>query len=91
MQAKTERTSGSHVPLRTCVVCRGRFEKGLLTRYVCPATATTGAGLVRDTDNRTPGRGFYHCQSEACGRKFPAFAGWRKKCKGEENVQTQGA
>lgn len=79
------------MPLRTCVVCRGRFAQETLVRYVCPPTTAAGAQLVRDAGGRAPGRGFYHCQSEACARKFPAFAGWRKKCKGEGYVQTQGA
>ncbi|MGE4297825.1 MAG: YlxR family protein [Desulfovibrionaceae bacterium] len=72
-------------PMRTCVICRGRFPKATLNRHVCPRAdiAETGEGLVPDPEQILPGRGFYVCTDSSCGKRFGKFQGWRRKCKGE--------
>ncbi|WP_268870151.1 DUF448 domain-containing protein [Alkalidesulfovibrio alkalitolerans] len=62
------------------MVCRGRFEKWSLMRYVCPDTPD---GQLRfDPRQRLAGRGFYCCGRRECQARLPALKGWRKKCKG---------
>ncbi|WP_084486353.1 YlxR family protein [Desulfovibrio sp. X2] len=73
-------SKSNHVPQRTCVVCRGRFEKWSLMRYVCPGRPDEP--LVPDPEQRLPGRGVYCCGREECQARLPAVKGWRKKCKG---------
>ena len=66
-------------PVRTCVICRNRFPKRLLTRHVC---AEDGSGLVADPKQRATGRGFYVCDDAHCNQRFLKYGGWRTKCKG---------
>ncbi|WP_420192399.1 YlxR family protein [Nitratidesulfovibrio sp. HK-II] len=74
---------GKHIPLRTCVICRRRFAKRELLRYV-PPTDAAGAGATPVPDERQvlPGRGFYVCDSPECRERFRKFGGWRRKRKG---------
>ncbi|MFW5722914.1 MAG: YlxR family protein [Desulfohalobiaceae bacterium] len=68
----------SQHPVRMCVVCRGRFVKQDLQRYVCPVGSE--ALLLEDGTGTLPGRGFYVCASEECRSRFPKFRGWQKMC-----------
>ncbi|MFP4071080.1 MAG: YlxR family protein [Desulfovibrionales bacterium] len=64
-----------------CVICRDRFPKNELTRYVCPPPGGIRS-LVIDDAGKTDGRGFYLCSREACRTRLPKFKGWVSKCKG---------
>jgi predicted RNA-binding protein YlxR (DUF448 family) len=73
-------------PIRMCVVCRERFPKQELTRYVCPDTMTEleTDGPVPDPEKIKPGRGFYVCVQARCREVFPKMIrGLMKKRKGE--------
>jgi len=50
-----------HVPQRTCVICRQKFDKRQLTRLV-----RTPAGVFIDASGKRDGRGAYLCDNEAC-------------------------
>ena len=82
-----------HEPVRTCVVCRKRFPKKELTRYVCPEVLESGKGLMPDPEMVMPGRGYYLCDNPGCRDGFKKFKGWLKKCKGVfiNGSKTQGA
>lgn len=61
-----------HTPERMCVVCRGRFPKEELTRYVRPDEAAgTDQGPVPDPAMNRPGRGYYVCGQARCRERFP--------------------
>lgn len=70
-----------HQPERMCVVCRGRFPKGELTRYVPPVEADgPDASPVPDPAMTRPGRGYYVCGQARCREIFPKMiAGLMKK------------
>ncbi len=53
-----------HVPIRTCVGCRGRFPKADLVRFA----ATPADILVVDSSGSQPGRGAYLCFRKKCLR-----------------------
>lgn len=75
-----------HEPVRMCVVCRRRFPKGELMRYVCPdATGSLETdGPVPDPEKNKPGRGYYVCVQDRCREIFPKMIrGLMKKRKGE--------
>lgn len=56
-------------PLRMCVICRGRFFKSQLKRYVL-----TPDGVLRfDEQQNSPGRGWYICSDVSCATKFLKF------------------
>lgn len=69
-----------NVPLRTCVICRGKQAKQTLARFVLPSSATSA--LVSDPEQILPGRGFYLCSNDSCRTKFERYKGWRKKRQG---------
>ena len=50
-----------HVPIRTCVVCRGKGDKRGLTRLV-----RTADGVLSDPTGKMNGRGAYLCEKEIC-------------------------
>ncbi|WP_243312832.1 YlxR family protein [Fundidesulfovibrio agrisoli] len=64
-------------PVRTCIVCRGRFPKKELTRHVWRGDWTPDEAYIQ------PGRGYYCCAGEACKAKFPKRAAAVRKGKGE--------
>jgi predicted RNA-binding protein YlxR (DUF448 family) len=51
-----------HVPQRTCVACREKFDKRRLTRLV----ATGDGQITIDPSGKQPGRGAYLCERLAC-------------------------
>lgn len=50
-----------HIPQRTCVICRQKFDKRLLTRLV-----RTEEGVFLDTSGKRDGRGAYLCDNTDC-------------------------
>ena len=70
-----------HVPVRMCVVCRERFPKGELTRYVL--NDGESAQPVPDPGQVLPGRGFYVCDQARCREVFRQRRGLKLKRKGE--------
>jgi predicted RNA-binding protein YlxR (DUF448 family) len=51
-----------HVPIRQCIVCRGRYPKGELIRF-----QVLGNGAVMSLrGGETSGRGCYLCRREQC-------------------------
>jgi predicted RNA-binding protein YlxR (DUF448 family) len=74
-----------------CVVCRGRFRKSDILRFVAGPGAPEGtgtgswpAGLVPDPGQVLPGRGVYVCGRAECLARFARFRGPRRKCKGDD-------
>ncbi|MEM6280774.1 MAG: YlxR family protein [Chloroflexota bacterium] len=53
-----------HVPQRTCVACRSKFDKKSLTRVV-----HTPDGLVIDDTGKRSGRGAYLCNDVTCWQR----------------------
>jgi predicted RNA-binding protein YlxR (DUF448 family) len=51
-----------HVPQRTCIVCRKKFDKRRLTRIV----RTPNEGVVVDFTGKRNGRGAYLCDQVSC-------------------------
>ena len=58
------------MPVRTCVGCRGRFEKAALLRWV-----VRDGRASPDPRARRPGRGGYVCRREECWDKLLARKG----------------
>lgn len=63
--AKKQPPRTKHVPLRSCVVCRQRYEKRRLTRIV----NSPDSGVVVDPTGKQNGRGAYLCDQPACWDK----------------------
>ena len=61
MSKKQPRRS-KHVPQRTCIVCREKFDKRRLTRIV----RTPNEGVVVDFTGKRNGRGAYLCDQASC-------------------------
>ncbi len=53
--------SHKHVPQRTCVICREKKEKRVLTRFV-----SNGQGVFPDPTGKANGRGAYICDQPPC-------------------------
>ncbi|WP_207262464.1 DUF448 domain-containing protein [Desulfovibrio sp. Huiquan2017] len=70
-----------HHPERMCVVCRERFPKEELTRFVPPEeTNEPDFRPVPDPAMTRPGRGYYVCDQARCRERFPKMiAGLMKK------------
>ncbi len=54
-----------HIPIRMCVVCKERFPKNELKKFVL-----TDKGILFDYYQKLPGRGFYLCNKKDCERIF---------------------
>lgn len=54
-----------HVPQRTCVICRQKFDKRQLTRLV-----RTPDGVFTDSSGKLDGRGAYVCDSDDCRQRL---------------------
>ena len=54
-----------HVPQRSCIACRQKFDKRRLTRLV----RTVDTGVVVDTTGKQAGRGAYLCDRPDCWKK----------------------
>ncbi|MBQ9536941.1 MAG: DUF448 domain-containing protein [Desulfovibrionaceae bacterium] len=57
------------VPIRMCVICRKRFPKDKLRRYVLSSEQV----LILDANKTKPGRGWYVCSDQHCEQKFARF------------------
>ncbi|MCA9983014.1 MAG: YlxR family protein [Anaerolineales bacterium] len=57
-----QRSRPKHIPQRTCVVCREKYDKRQLTRIV----NTAEDGVVIDLSGKRNGRGAYLCAKAAC-------------------------
>lgn len=62
---KKQPRKAKHVPQRTCVVCRQKFDKRRLTRIV----RTPDEGVVVDPSGKRNGRGAYLCDNPDCWEK----------------------
>lgn len=54
-----------HVPNRMCVVCRKKYEKQSLKRFVL-----TDEGIFHDPTGKQDGRGAYVCMNPSCQQKI---------------------
>ena len=61
---------------RTCVVCRKKMNKELMTRVV-----KTADGYFVDESGKADGRGAYFCGSDECKKKLVKSAGLNKSFK----------
>ncbi|MCF8029501.1 MAG: DUF448 domain-containing protein [Desulfohalobiaceae bacterium] len=67
-----------------CHVCRRKFPKRELERYVCRRDDKGGKEeFWKDPEQTLPGRGFYLCAREQCRNAKRAFRGRQKKCRGK--------
>ena len=69
-----------------CVICRQRFAKSQLLRYV-PAMegSATGNGLEADASQTKPGRGWYVCSDPKCQERFAGKKFRRKHPRGSNS------
>lgn len=66
MNNKQRQPHQKHIPQRSCVMCRQKFEKRQLTRIVHQAEV----GVVVDRTGKRNGRGAYVCDQRACWQKL---------------------
>lgn len=67
------RTTGGHVPVRTCVGCRERAPQASLLRV-----AFVEGQAVADVGRRRPGRGTYIHPSTSCARSAMERGGFAR-------------
>ena len=60
--AKKQPRRLKHVPQRTCIVCREKFDKRRLTRIV----RSPDEGVIVDITGKKNGRGAYLCDQLSC-------------------------
>lgn len=53
-----------HIPLRMCIICRKKYPKQQLRRYV-----VTADGIYVDASGKQRGRGAYVCDDLACQQR----------------------
>ncbi|MCF8037782.1 MAG: DUF448 domain-containing protein [Desulfohalobiaceae bacterium] len=80
-QDSSQRTE-KHVPFRMCVICRRRFPKSGLTRYVKRGSGSRKGIVYKDPGQDMAGRGFYICSSPACREKKEKITGLHAQCRG---------
>ena len=56
----------SHVPIRTCIVCRQKKVKSELIRLIIDDDNK----LIADMKGRLKGRGAYICRDQSCKKKL---------------------
>ncbi len=66
MAKKQKGPRPKHVPQRSCIACRQKTDKRLLTRIV----RTPDEGVVVDLTGKQNGRGAYVCQQPKCWDKI---------------------
>ena len=54
-----------YIPIRTCVVCRGRYHQSDLCRF-----AVIDSEIMFDLKRRIPSRGYYVCNKNECLEKL---------------------
>ncbi|THB78929.1 MAG: YlxR family protein [Desulfobulbaceae bacterium] len=62
---KKKKNNDSAKVLRTCVTCRGKFEKTTLLRFIWD-----GSNPIPDETQRGAGRGGYCCINQQCRDRF---------------------
>lgn len=67
-----------HTPERMCVICRKRFSKQFLIRYINKAKDTA---WQEDTRQILQGRGIYVCKDLACKQAFTQYGVSKRKRK----------
>lgn len=65
MAQKKQPQRQKHIPQRTCVVCREKYDKRRLTRIV-----KTAEGVVVDLSGKKNGRGAYVCDQLPCWERL---------------------
>ena len=55
-----------HIPQRSCIVCRQKFDKRQLTRIVC----TPEKKVTVDLTGKQRGRGAYVCEQRECWERL---------------------
>ncbi|MBQ9452612.1 MAG: YlxR family protein [Desulfovibrio sp.] len=68
-KSEVDTTLASRGPIRMCVVCRRRFPKDSLHRYVLNAEGF----LIIDVGKTRPGRGWYVCPDPVCAARFVKY------------------
>lgn len=68
-QVMPDSTEEAQGPVRMCVICRQRFPKSALSRYILTSTGT----LAYDAAHTMPGRGWYVCGQESCQQRFVRY------------------
>jgi hypothetical protein len=56
-----------HIPVRMCVICRDRYPKRQLRRFVA-----TDDGVFYDPTGKQEGRGAYICEAPQCTQQAAA-------------------
>ena len=56
----------SHVPIRTCIVCRQKKAKSELIRLAIDDESK----LIADRKGHLKGRGAYICRDQSCGKRL---------------------
>ncbi|WP_432738832.1 YlxR family protein [Maridesulfovibrio sp. FT414] len=74
-------SSHKHVPTRSCVICRQRFAKEELLRFVIGKGASDDE-LIPDDKKVMQGRGYYVCGDAKCLERFKFFRPRKKKFRG---------
>ena len=63
-----------HIPIRSCFICRKRFAKKQLMRFVCNKEhKTKKMPQQADPKQILPGRGIYVCNSSECIKRVEKF------------------
>ena len=63
-----------HIPIRSCFICRKRFEKKQLMRFVCKNEhKAKKVPEQADPEQLLPGRGIYVCNSSECIKRLEKF------------------
>ncbi|TIH19137.1 DUF448 domain-containing protein [Marinifilum sp. JC120] len=70
-----------HVPTRSCVICRQRFAKEELFRFVVGKGASDSE-LIPDEKKVMQGRGYYICDNEKCLERLKFFRPRKKNFRG---------
>ena len=67
MAKKKQPRRPKHVPQRTCVACRNKYDKRKITRIVRTTPDDAGeTGVVIDITGKRNGRGAYLCDNPTC-------------------------
>ncbi|MGB1251205.1 MAG: RNase P modulator RnpM [Candidatus Promineifilaceae bacterium] len=67
MAKKKQPRRQKHVPQRTCVACRNKYDKRQITRIVRTTSDDDGMSrVVIDSTGKRNGRGAYLCDNPAC-------------------------
>lgn len=73
-----------HIPHRMCLICRQKFVKKDITRYVFSQSiqGVNEGALVQDPKQIMTGRGYYICHADECQERLKRMGGIKRKRKG---------